>query len=704
MDPVKKVILLRAYLIYFILLVFGLVVIGKIIYIQFIEGQALLEQAQEYELKYFTREAIRGNIYSSDGNLMATSVPIFDLRMDVDSENISNAYFNDHIDGLAQGLSHIFGNKTVRQYKTCLIKAREKHKRYYLIKRNITYNQLKEVKKLPILNLGPFKGGLIAVQKTKRQMPFGHLARRTIGFEAPSDSVYVGLEGAYTEVLAGQDGKQLMRRINHGDWIPVHNENEIEPMNGHDIISTIDIGIQDVAQNALREHLQEQGAHHGNVVLMEVQTGKIRAIANLKYDSVKKDYFEVYNYAIGERYEPGSTFKLASLMVLLEDQQINLNDTIDIGDGWTVYFGQTLKDVHKIGDGKITIREAFEKSSNVGISKLIFQYYKDRPEQFIDHLYKLGLNQSLGIEIKGESIPLIKHPDERQSWYGTSLPWMSIGYELMFSPLQLLTFYNAVANEGTVVKPMFIEEIRCSGHVVSTYKPVTLHKSICSKHTLDTLQSLLEGVVARGTAQSLNNSVYKIAGKTGTAQIADGAKGYDKVNYNSSFIGYFPADIPKYSCIVNVSRPTKGKYYGSSVAAPVFKEIADKIYATHLDIPMKPISENQTKKYPLYQAGLTQELKSVIKALNLPADTLNVESEWAVLLPDDDRLKLASRFIHLDQVPNVTGMNAEDAVFILEKLGLHTIIKGRGVVRKQSLDPGQKLIKGKTIKLELTTT
>ncbi|MCK4639399.1 MAG: penicillin-binding protein 2, partial [Bacteroidales bacterium] len=422
------------------------------------------------------------------------------------------------------------------------------------------------------------------IPKTIRKMPFKELAKRTIGYENKKENLFVGLEGAYSEYLEGKKGKQLRQRICNGDWKPIQDENEIEPQNGKDIITTIDINIQDVAENALLEHLKEHKAFQGCAILMEVETGYIKAIANLQYDSSDNKYKESYNYAFAENVEPGSTFKLASMIAVIEDRKVNLSDTIDTGDGWIVYYNRTMRDAYKIRDGKITCREAFEKSSNVGVSMIIWDAYKKNPEKFVEHLYDMSLNKPLGIEFQGEGHPFIKHPKDKKIWYGTTLPWMSVGYEISLTPLQILTFYNAVANGGKMVKPMFVKEIRQTGKTIKTFKPVVINKSICSKRTIDTVQSLLEGVVERGTAKSLNNSIYKIAGKTGTAQIANKNKGYNKGFYNASFVGYFPADDPKYSCIVVVNKPSGGKYYGSSVAAPVFKEIADKVYATQLDI------------------------------------------------------------------------------------------------------------------------
>ncbi len=702
MNP-RKDILRRVYFIYLLVFIFAVAIIGRVVYIQTVEGKQLIERAQENELRYFTQEAVRGNICASDGSPMAISVPIFDIRMDVASDLIHDTLFNKKVDSLALCLSKLFKDRSKYQYKKGLINARKDTNRYYLLKKRITYDELKKVKLFPILRRGKYKGGLIVIPGTKREMPFNKLACRTIGYENRYHDIYVGLEGAYSEVLQGINGKRLMRRVNNGNWIPVNDRNEIEPQNGKDVITCIDIDIQDVAEEALIQHLKEHGAHHGCAILMEVKTGKIKAIANLKYDSASKQYEELYNYAIGERIEPGSTFKLASFLALLEDKMITLTDTVHTGDGWTMYYGQTMRDVHKIDEGIITARDAFEKSSNVGVSKLVYKSYKNNPKKFTDHFSRIGLTNQHDIEIAGEAKPLFKNP-ESSNWYGTSLPWMSIGYESMLTPLQILTFYNAIANDGKMVKPIFVEAIRQAQNTIEVSEVEVLNEAVCSPQTVKLLQDLLEGVVERGTAQRLNQSVYKIAGKTGTAQIANKNRGYDKDNYNASFVGYFPADNPKYSCIVVVNRPTKGYYYGSSVAAPVFKEIADKVYATQLDIPMEKQEEEIHSAYPLYLAGNTKDLKKIIQTCGIPADTSEIKSEWAVIMPDNDGVKLANRLIKEGRMPNVTGMNASDAVFLLEKLGLKTKITGRGIVKSQSVEMGKPINKGDVIILKLSTT
>lgn len=487
-----------------------------------------------------------------------------------------------------------------------------------------------------------------------------------------------------------------------GDWIPVYAENDTEPSDGKDIITTIDINIQDVAENALREHLKEHGAYMGCAILMEVHTGHIKAIANLRFDKKTGEYEESYNMAIAELIEPGSTFKLPTIMALMEDEKITLSDTIDIGDGWTTYYGSTMQDVKKIRDGKVSIREAFEKSSNVGISKITVEAYKDNEAEYVDRLYSMSLNQKLGLEIPGEQKPVIRHPDSTTMWWGTSLPWMSIGYNITITPMQTLAFYNAVANNGRLVKPMLVKEIQQAGRVIETFDTEVLNRKICSQSTIDSARSLLEGVVERGTATILKNKHYKVAGKTGTAQAADGNKGYDKESYNASFAGYFPADNPKYSCIVVVNNPTQGKYYGGSVAAPVFKEIADKVYATHLDIYQEVETTADEHNVPRLKYGKHEDIGWLCDELEIAVLPESNTAEWVVSFREEHGLRLEPRIIRDGTVPNVKGLTARDAMYILDKLGMKTRIKGYGTVVEQSVSPGTTVRKNQEIILTLS--
>lgn len=679
--------------------IFGLAIIGKVIYIQVAEGDALLAKADSLTVKYFDVEATRGNICAADESLLATSVPIFDIRMDIASPLISNSDFQAHIDELAGKLAALFGNRNKWEYKTLLTKQRKKGNRYLKIKNNVTYEQLKELRNFPILDRGKYKGGLIILPKTKRQKPFGSLALRTIGYQKESENLFVGIEGAYNEILKGHDGQQLRRRINNGSWVPVLDENEFEPVNGKDVVTTIDVNLQDVAESSLHEHLLEHKAEWGCAVLMEVQTGHIMAIANLSRDPKTGVYRETYNHAVGSSVEPGSTFKLPSMVALFEDGLDNLDDTIDIGKGYKVYSGLTIQDTHGTRDGKISIREVFELSSNAGVSMLVYDMYSKKPQQYIDRLYGMSLNEPLGLEIPGEGKPYVKNTKDK-SWSAVSLPFMSIGYELRLTPLQTLTYYNAIANNGEMVKPMMVKEIREAGKVIEEFDPVVINPSICSESSVNKAQQILEGVVQRGTATSLKKSPYRVAGKTGTAQIAS-SRGYDKRNYNASFAGYFPADDPKYSCIVVVSKPSTGRYYASSVAVPVFKEIADKVYATNLSIQQRDTTP-EFLSYPLYAKGYQEELLQLYKKFEVPLDSMSTNSDWAIALEADSSVILKTRIFKEGEIPNVKGMGARDAVYVLENLGLKVNIKGRGFVREQSVLPGTRAVKGRQITLRLS--
>ncbi len=439
MQNVRTDILWRVYLVYLVMLIFGVAIILKVIYIQTIERGKLMEKAEKQSLQYFDIEAVRGNICDINGNLLVTSVPIFDVRMDVASPLISKGLFIKKVDALSTSLSRLFGDKPPAEYKRNLVRERNQNNRYYLVKRDVNYDQLQKIKSFPIFERGKNKGGLIIVNKSKREKPFGSLADRTLGYEKRDEGISVGIEGAYTKYLGGRNGKQLMRRINNGDWIPVPDKDEIEPDNGDDVITTIDVNLQDVAETSLKSVLQKYSAEWGCAVLMEVETGEVRAIANLTRDKKTGDYSEELNYAIGWSIEPGSTFKLPSMIAMFEDGLKNLDDTIDIGKGITTYSGLKIQDIHPIRDGKVSIREVFEASSNVGVSKLVTGMYSKKPQKYIDRLNDMSLNEKTGIDLSGEPDPFIKNT-KHPSWSKVSLPFMSIGYEVKLTPLQILTF------------------------------------------------------------------------------------------------------------------------------------------------------------------------------------------------------------------------------------------------------------------------
>lgn len=689
---IRTDILLRTYIAFGLIVLFALAVICKLIHVQFVEGDKWQAMAKSFSTRFASIEASRGNIYSADGSLLATSVPEYELRMDMLAAGIEkNADFQDKVDSLSEKLASYFGDKSARQYERILRDARREHARFLLLKRRVTYQQLKEIRKFPIFNIGRYKGGLIAIQQNKRVLPFQSLAARTIGYK--NENVQpVGLEGAYASYIDGESGKRLMQRIAGGVWMPVNNDVEFASKDGADIISTIDVNIQDVAQRALRKQLIMSDADHGCVVLMEVATGEIRAIANLTKNT-DGQYQEELNYAIGESAEHGSTFKLASYMILLDQHKVDTNTRIDCEGGtWKIY-NHTIKDSH-LGNQVLTVKRAFEESSNVAIAKLVYQHYKSNPKRFTDELYDLHLNEKLELQIPGEGSPLIKNPKSK-SWSGLTLPQMAYGYESKMTPLQMLALYNAVANDGKMISPLFVKEIRRLGNTVTHFQSRVINRKICANETLGKIRKMLEGVTEEGTGKNvLTPPLYKVAGKTGTAQVADGAFGYkSKRSYMASFCGYFPADKPKYSMIVVLNNP-QGAYYSALVAGPVFREIADKVYASDpqmFDI-MNGSKFASNSPLPSTKLGHEKAKQKVYNAFGMRANNkLDTQNDFP-----DHGIKYTEGV-----VPDVLGMGLKDALFTIGNAGLKPLVSGSGKVIKQSIDAGLRAEKGQMITLQL---
>jgi len=689
-----------SYVMYFLIMLFGMGIIFKVLHIQIKEGEKLRKTGVEHSTKEFKIEALRGNIYTHNNKLLAVTTPKYEIRFDPIS-NKTNDFFYANIDSLSQALSALLKDKSAASYKKGIIHARKNGNYYYLLAKNISYDDYQKLKKFPILRLGRNKGGLIPIQTNKRDLPYNLLAKRTLGIYNYDKKQYeVGIEGAYNEFLKGTEGTRLMQKISGGLWMPIDPANETEPKNGNDIVTTIDIEIQDIAENALLRSLRKYNANHGSVIVMEVATGNILAIANLGKDKYN-NYYEDYNYAIGESSEPGSTFKIASLLVALEDGVINIDDTIDTKNGSVTYYNKTIHDAHKIKDGILSVQEVIEESSNVGMAKIIVDNYKNNPQKFIDGLYKIGLNKSLGIAISGEAKPYIKNTSDK-TWSGITLPWMAHGYELQITPLQTLTFYNAIANDGKMMKPQFVKEIRTMNKSLKTFEPVVLNEQIASPKTVAKLQKMLEGVVLRGTASNIRNNSYSIAGKTGTAQIAQKNQGYNKSNYIASFAGYFPASNPKYSCIVVINDPGEKSYYGSAVSAPVFKEISDKIFANNTDL-LEDIDHENTSTIPRPKIGYQNDFKTVFNAMGIPC-SINPNDEWIVCLSASDTINFGRRIIREESIPNLVGMTAKDAIYILEDLGISCQLEGKGFVVKQSVAAGTKIKKNLLVSLTLSVS
>jgi cell division protein FtsI (penicillin-binding protein 3) len=704
-KDIKKDFLWRIYLMYFFIVLFALSVVLKVCTIQFAEGDYWREKEQQLTMKYVNIEASRGNIFSSDGCLLATSVPIFELRMDVISEPVSDKIFYEKLDSLSLRLDQTFNHRSKNEWRTSLKNARNSKERYFLIARKVNYSTLKEVRTFPIFKMGKYKGGLIVLQQSRRELPFKNLAQRTIGYDRKSNKP-LGIEGAFNKDLQGVSGKRLMQKIAGGVYKPINQDNEIEPQDGNDVITTLDANIQDVAHHALEKQLRAQNAHHGCAILMEVKTGAIKAMVNLsRVDS--GSYAETFNYAIGEGTEPGSTFKLASIMAAIEDGYTDLDEIVDTEGGRKTYAGgYVMKDSHDGGYGKITVKQVFERSSNVGTSNIIMKYYKKQPQKFIDRLYSFGIHKPLGIALPGEATPYIKDTKSKL-WSGLSLPLMSIGYEEKLTPLQTLNFYNTVANNGKMMRPQFVREIRAKGQLIKSFSPEVINPAICSQSTIDKAREMMEGVVKNGTATFLRTAPYQIAAKTGTAQIAIGNKGYTqdgKKTYMASLCGYFPAKDPLYSIIIVVSAPSKAAYYGNEVAGPVFREIADKVYSNSKEIhnPLKLDTASAIVHVPFVKSGKKSDVQVIAKVLSLKTAITDENANYVWTQINKETFQLKGLATKESEVPQLVGMGLRDALTILESQKITVKVIGRGVIKKQSLAAGTRVMKGAKITIELS--
>jgi len=700
---VRDEIVFRGGILYFSLAIVALAILIRILILQTVEHGKWSEISEKYLFKKTEIPADRGDILAYDGRLLASSVPYYTVYMDTRSTGMSQKTWSDGINGLSAGLAKYLGVRTAAEWKSAISNARKRGDRYFLIKRKVDYQTLKNLKDLPIFREGQYKGGLMAQAENRRILPNNELAARTIGYlNLGEEGSMVGIEGSFDKELAGRNGFAVQQRLTGGDWITVGTAGTIDSRDGNDIVTTIDIDLQDVASTALSNQLRKHGAHHGCAVVMEVATGDIRAIANLEMGK-DGNYHESYNYAVGESTEPGSTFKLPVLIAALEEGIIDTGDIVDTGTGSVKFYDKIIRDTREEGYGKISVKEVFEKSSNVGTSKLITQIYGNRPKDFVNRLYAMKLNQKLGIQIKGEGEPLIRYPGDKL-WSGITLPMMSHGYEVQLTPLQILTFYNAVANDGKMVKPRFVTDIIRNGTHLRHFNTDVIINSIASRSTIKKAKKMMEGVVEHGTAMNLRNPSYKIAGKTGTAQIAKDKRGYKSgsgASYQASFVGYFPSENPLYSCIVVVNAPSNGVYYGNLVAGTVFKEISDKIYATNFYRDFRENSIDRTAAVvPDAGNGYRKDIHEVLEAFNVRIRKSS-RDEWVKTRQNGDTLSYLGVNIRKGLVPDVRGMSLRDAMYLLENQGYRVKYSGKGKVLRQSPDHGAKYFEGQVVALEL---
>ncbi len=653
--PVERTQIVRrtSWVVYALLLLLVAVPV-KVAWIQIVKGDEYRRRAEQVIQRIDTIRANKGSVYASDGSLLATSMFRYEIRMDVMTVNPDT--LRKHLPALARGLSRILG-KPASYYEEKIRKGRKMKSQYLFIASGLNYLEYNAIRQLPLFNKGPYRGGLIAIQKTYRAHPLGKIASRLIGYDDYRGRP--GIEGAFHKYLRGKDGFRLQQKIAKGQWKPLNSDNELEPIDGMDVITTLDINIQDVAHQALLEQLKKHDAGHGSVVVMHVKTGEIRAMSNLTRND-EGAYYEEYNYAVGEAHEPGSAFKLMTLVAALEDKVVDTSKVYDTGDGkWKIH-GEWVRDSHEGGYGRISLARATELSSNVAYAKMITEAYGDNPGAFIRRLHKMHVDEPLGLPLKGEGTPVLTTPGS-EHWSGTSLPWLSFGYGVKMTPLQILTFYNAIANGGKMVKPKFVKEITGNGNRKKiNFKTEVIDEQICSPETVSQVKEILKNVVRRGTANNIRLPGYSLAGKTGTCKAEYWT---DHMYYISSFTGFFPVENPEYSCIVVIHKPVKNGFYGNVVAAPVFRKIARKIYSAtpeEVYLTQEPAFQKLEKEYSRYDAILAR-----------PAAV----------------------------IPNVKGMPGMDAVSILENMGLQVEFNGTGVVKSQQPEPGTPLKKTHVVKL-----
>ena len=692
----------RVYLAFILMAVVGITIFGKAIYIQQVEGTYWRGMSDSLHQRIVELDAERGTIYSEDGNMLSTSIPQFDMYIDFMADGLrekSGKRFKENLDSLSYQLSNLFADRSAAEYKQMLQTGYREKDRYFLLRKKLSFKDYQQLKTFPLVRLGRNKSGFIPDKKIIRLNPYKMLAYRTIGLLR--DNNKVGLEVTYNDQLTGTAGKRLVRFISGGASVPVDNF-EVEPENGKDVITTLDVSIQDITENALMKMMTGNEAEHGCAIVMEVKTGKVKAIANLG-KSKDGNYFEDYNYAITPS-EPGSTFKLATMLSLLEDKKINLRSSINLEGGVWKINGQTVYDSEEHGLQNVTVKQAFEHSSNVGMAKLAWMHYNTSPNRFVDHLHRLRMDTLTGIDVKGEIKPVVYRPGNRQ-WSRTTLPWMAFGYNLLVTPLQTLSLYNAVANNGVMMKPYLVNEISQDGISYKKFEPVVVNDSICSASTLKSLKECLEGVMLEGTGVSLQSHQYKIAGKTGTALVANGKRGYADKIYQSSFAGYFPADNPQYSIIVVIkNKPHALFFYGAAVAGPVFKEIADKIYALKVtrsnELQYSTFNRNDSAWYNY--AGYTKDIKLVTAQLLMPVTETKGTSNYSRMYKQGAGSMVSTQNISSKLMPSLAGMGLKDAVYLCENLGLKVTISGKGKVAAQSIVAGQSIRRGQSIIIQLS--
>lgn len=701
----------RYFFVILVMALIGIAIIVKAGITMFAERGYWQEVADRFVKENVPIKPNRGNIISSDGRLMASSLPEYRIYMDFKAGGVhKDTTLTNNLDEICKGLHQIFPDKSVNYFKEHLRKGRKAGSRNYLIyPGRISYIKYKQVKKLPVFEWNKFSGGFHEQVYNQRKKPFGSLAARTLG------SVYAdttrrkgainGIELAFDSLLKGKDGITRRQKVKN-KYLSI---TEIPPVDGCDIITTIDVGMQDICEKALSDKLKEINATEGVAVLMEVSTGEIKSIVNLvkRTDGSYGEEGIERNSALSNMMEPGSTFKTASIMVALEDGVITPNSGIDTGNGVKMMHSKPMRDHNwrRGGYQYLTVPQILMVSSNIGVSALIDQHYGKNPSKFVEGLYRLGLNEPLNLQIPGGGKPVIRHP-KSGNWYKTALPWMSIGYETQIPPINMLAFYNAIANNGVMVKPKFVKSVVRNGEVIEEYPTEVVKSSICSQRTLSQIQEILEKVVSEGLGKAAGTPQFPVAGKTGTAQISKGAAGYTSgtIHYLVSFCGYFPADNPKYTCIISIQKPGLPAS-GGLMAGSVFGKIAERVMAKNLVKDLKMAIDDNSILIPDVKRGELLSTKQVLDDLKIKTNadfkSRRKTEVWGSIHLSEEAVTLSDKEFSESLTPNVVGMGAKDAVYLLESKGLRVNLSGVGRVKKQSIAHGSKIVKGQTIALQL---
>lgn len=687
MNELKKV-SVGIYVMYVVLCLLALTIIGKVFYIQAIPNEDAQRRAAQFTYQLRDIEPERGKILAADGSPLSTSIPEFEIRWDSKGGyNIER--FKAKLDSLSAGIAEILGTKTAAEVKALFQGAIESQNRYLKIGDHLNYNQLQRFKKLPFVREKKLKNGFIILQKEKRAKPFGALAARTIGIFR--ESKMVGLEASYDSLLRGKVGKQMQQKIAGDTWMPMSDEYVVEPEPGFDLVTTLDVHLQDAAQSSLKHTMEENKADWGCVILMEVKTGYIKALANLTYDSIAKKYYEIENLALTQSVEPGSTMKLASLLAAIEEGDLDIGKVVNTGSGEFTIGEHTLRDVRACGS--ITIEQVFAKSSNVGTAMVVRDVFGNNPQKFLDYLEKFGYGQLVGIDLLGEGKSNVKRTTKDAGWSDLSLTQMAVGYELQVTPLHQLCFYNAIANGGRFMKPRLVSEIRKNGVSYQKFEPVVIRENFLRPETIAKGLKLMEAVTTIGTGKkTFRDSPYRAAGKTGTARIYENGK-YLETAHRASFVGYFPAENPKYSCIVVVNKARVFEAFGGKVAAPVFRDLANILFGTELDIPHNAMGSDSTfvaePWIPSVLSGQSSALRKAFGHIQFPyAIQTDAQIVSAEIL--NGNMAISSKDTDGNKIPDVRGMGLTDARFVLEKRGLKVSSSGYGKVISQSITPGTK--------------